>query len=136
MAVMQISHKYTYILFLLSLSPNPPFPPAQVITEHQAGFPVLYSNFPLAIFSTHDSVYRSVLLPPFIPLSPPLPKWMKIEERCNFLHIMHVAFWKNHYLPCKFMVKKKKKLKYFNCRVRVTVFSIFYFCVRKSPVFP
>ena len=38
--------------------------------EHQAGLPVLYSNFSPAIYFTHDSVYMLVLLSPFVPLSP------------------------------------------------------------------
>ena len=48
------------------LSPNPPL---QVITEHQAGLLVLYSNFSPAIYFTHDSVYMLMLLSPFVPLS-------------------------------------------------------------------
>ena len=34
----------------------PPIPPLQVITEHGAGIPVLYSRFPLVIHFIHDSV--------------------------------------------------------------------------------
>ena len=41
--------------------------PLQVITEHQAGLPVLHS-FPRAICFTHGSVYMSVLLSQFYPL--------------------------------------------------------------------
>ena len=58
-----ISHKYTYISCLLSLPPTPPcIPLLQVITEHQAELPVLYSNFPLASYVTHGNVYTPVLL--------------------------------------------------------------------------
>ena len=31
-----------------------------VITEHRAKLPVLYGNFPLAVYFTHGSVYMSV----------------------------------------------------------------------------
>ena len=37
-----------YIPFFLNLLP-PPIPPLQVITEHQAKLPVLYSSFTLAV---------------------------------------------------------------------------------------
>ena len=46
--------------------PHPLIPPLQVITEHRAELPVLYSSFPLAIYVTHGSVYMSVLLSQFI----------------------------------------------------------------------
>ena len=37
--------------------PSPPsMPPVLVVTEHQAGLPVLYRNFSPAISLTHDSV--------------------------------------------------------------------------------
>ena len=52
---MQISHNYIYIY---------------VITEHQAGLPVLYSRFPLATCFIYGNVYISMLLSKFIPLSP------------------------------------------------------------------
>ena len=50
---MQISHNYTYIFSFLSLpSPSYPIPHLKVIIEHEAGLPVLHSNFPLAIYFT------------------------------------------------------------------------------------
>ena len=48
-----------------------PVSPFLVITEHQACLPVLYSNFSLVIYFTHDGVYMSTLLSQFIP--PPHP---------------------------------------------------------------
>ena len=42
---------------LLGLPAQTPTPPFQVVTEHQAEFPVLYSSFPLVIHFTHSSVY-------------------------------------------------------------------------------
>ena len=44
--------------------------PLKVITGCQAGLPLLYSNFSLTIYFTHDSVYMSILLSPFVPLFP------------------------------------------------------------------
>ena len=43
-ATVWLSHKYTYIPSLLSLSSTPAFPPLQVIKEHQAELLVLYSK--------------------------------------------------------------------------------------------
>ena len=42
---MGISHNYTYICPLLSLSSLPLILPLFVVTEHYAGLPVLYSSF-------------------------------------------------------------------------------------------
>ena len=38
------------------------FPPLQVITEHRAEFPALYTSFPLTICVTHGRVYMSVYI--------------------------------------------------------------------------
>ena len=43
-------------------------PHSRVSPPHRAGLPVLYSSFPLALF-THCSVYMSVLLSQFVPPS-------------------------------------------------------------------
>ena len=44
---------YIYSLSLLNLPPNSqPFLPLYVLTELQAGFPVLYTSLPLAIYFT------------------------------------------------------------------------------------
>ena len=51
-------------LSLMSLSPS------RFITEHQAELPVLYSNFPLAVYFIPGSVYMSRLISQFIPPSP------------------------------------------------------------------
>ena len=47
-------HIYVYIYIYL---PSPPPSTLYVITEHQAGFAMLCSNFPLTIYFTHDTVY-------------------------------------------------------------------------------
>ena len=66
------SYTYTYISPSWTSLPPPPIPLIQVITEHQAELPVLYSRFPLASYITHGSVYMSILISQFIP-SPLLP---------------------------------------------------------------
>ena len=58
------NHKYMHVPPLLP--PHPSIPPLQVITEHWAELPVLYSNCLLAVYSTHGSVYISMLLSQFI----------------------------------------------------------------------
>ena len=47
-----------------------PIPHLEVSTEHWIELPVLYSNFPLAIYFTYGNIYVSILLPQFIQLSP------------------------------------------------------------------
>ena len=47
-----------------------PIPTLWVVTECQAGRPVLHSSFSLAVYFTHGSVDMSVLLLQFIPPSP------------------------------------------------------------------
>ena len=64
-----ISHTYLYI----PLPPKPPshlpIPTRQVITEHWAEPPVLYSSFPLAVF--HMVVYIHVIAN--LPIHPTMP---------------------------------------------------------------
>ena len=62
----------SHIPSLLRLPPTLPIPPLQVVTKHQADFPVLCGCFPLAIYFTFDIVYMSMPLSHFIPayLSP------------------------------------------------------------------
>ena len=66
-----ISHTYTHVPCLLNLPTSPPpIPLPKVVTEHQDELPVLYSNFPLAIYVTHCNVYISMLLSQLLPPSP------------------------------------------------------------------
>ena len=53
-----------------------------IITEHQTGFPVLYSGFPLPIYFPRGSVYMSMLLSLFI-----LPYPSLVESTSPFLHL-------------------------------------------------
>ena len=54
----QISHIYMYP-FPLKLTTHTLILRLYVVTEHQAGLPVLYSSFPLAIYFTHGSARQS-----------------------------------------------------------------------------
>ena len=66
-----VNRKYIYAL-PQSLSPAPhPISPFQVITEHRAELPMLYSRFPLITCFTRDSVHKSLLLSQFVSASPP-----------------------------------------------------------------
>ena len=68
-----ISHRYTHVPSLLSLSPTShPIPLLSRVREHQVRAPVCHTANPhwLSVFTRGD-VYVSVLLFEFIPLSPP-----------------------------------------------------------------
>ena len=73
-----ISYMYTYIPSHIELPSHLNWtelnfhlhPPIQVITEHWAELRVLCSSFPLASSFIHGSVYMSMPLSQFIPLSP------------------------------------------------------------------
>ena len=63
--------KYTYASSLSNLLPSPhPIWPLWVSREQLVELPVLYSNFPLAIYFTYGNVYVLMLLSQFIPLYP------------------------------------------------------------------
>lgn len=68
-----ISRNYLYLLSLLSVSsvlPHP-IPPLYVVTEHQAGLPVLFSSFLLTVYFTPASVFISISISQFVTSSPP-----------------------------------------------------------------
>ena len=58
------------ICFFPIKAPSQPIPPLYVVTEHQVEFPMIISNFPLAICFTNGNLYISLLLSQFIPPSP------------------------------------------------------------------
>ena len=63
-----ISYMYTYMSSLLDVPPTPhPIPPTQVITEHWAELPMLYSRFPLS------DTWSCIQVNPNLPISPTLP---------------------------------------------------------------
>ena len=62
-----ISHNFIYLSHSFWASLFSPNPTTQVITESQAGVPVLHSNLPLTVYFTQDIVNTSVLLSQFIP---------------------------------------------------------------------
>ena len=95
-------HMYMYIyIYPLPLGPpSPHIPPIQVITEHQAELPVLYSRFPLTICFTHGSVYMSILISQFVtPSSSPLVSTCLFSMSsslllsCKYFHLYH-------FIPC------------------------------------
>ena len=47
-------------------APSQPILPLQVVTEHQVEFPILISNFPLAVCFTNGNIYSSLLLSQFL----------------------------------------------------------------------
>ena len=61
---------YPHISSLLPLPPTLPIPLLQVVTEQRADLPVLCGCFPLAIYFTFGSVYRSMPLCHFVPAYP------------------------------------------------------------------
>ena len=65
-----ILYIYPHISSLLPLPPTLPFPPLQVVTKHQAELPVLCGCFPLAIYFTFGSIYKSMPLSHFVPAYP------------------------------------------------------------------
>ena len=99
---MQISHNFICVcvcvyVYVSVSSPSwasfpSPFPPLQVIAEHQAGLPVLCSSFPLAMCFTHDSMYMSVLLPQFVLL---------LALLCPQVHSLHLHL---HFFPVNWYI--------------------------------
>ena len=65
-----MNQSQVYICFFPIKAPSQPIPPLYVVTEHQVEFPMVISNFPLAICFTNGNVYISLLLSQFIPPSP------------------------------------------------------------------
>ena len=81
---------YLHSSSLLHLPPTLPIPPLQVITKHGADLPVLCGCFPLAIYFTLGSVYKSIELScdPAIPLLGIYPEKTIIQkETCTIMFI-------------------------------------------------
>ena len=57
MLVSAVQHHESVMCIHVSLPSWTFLPPLEVITEHQAGLPVLYSSFPLTAYFTHSTVY-------------------------------------------------------------------------------
>ena len=65
-----ISHRYTYAPFLLNLPPTShPIPPLSVVTEYRFELWVI-QQIPAGCLFTCGNVHVSMLLSPFVPLSP------------------------------------------------------------------
>ena len=61
---------YTCPLAFEPPSHSSSIPPLWLVTEHWVELPVLYNNFPLAIYFTYGDVYVSMLLSQFVPPFP------------------------------------------------------------------
>ena len=80
---------YPYISSLLHLPPTLPIPPLQVVTKHRADLPVLCGCFPLAIYFTFGSIYKSMPLSHFVQLTLPPPRVLKsILYICVFIPVL------------------------------------------------
>ena len=80
---------YPHISSLLHLPPTLPIPPLQVVTKHRADLPVLCGCFPLAIYFTFGSLYKSMPLSHFAPASPsPSPCLKSILYVCVFIPVL------------------------------------------------
>ena len=104
----------------LQLPSFPHFSPLQVITEYQVGLPVLYSNFSPAIYFTQDSVYMSMILSSFIPLSPSVRKIKtNIVYLCMYMESRKMVLRKSYnfsnsinqysHFGCQFLIYKNSK---------------------------
>ena len=61
---------YPCISSLLCPPPTFPIPPLYGVTKHQVDLPVLCDGFPLAIYFTFGSIYKSMPLSYFVPAYP------------------------------------------------------------------
>ena len=96
------NHIYGYI-YIYPLSLEPPshpthIPPFCIVTEHQAGLPVLYISFPLASYLTCGHIYMSMLLSQFIPPFSSLtvstsPFSMSVRNFYSSLLEIRKSFW-------------------------------------------
>ena len=73
---------YPHIPSLLRLPPTLPVPPLQVVTKHRADLPVLCGCFPLAIYFTFGSVYKSMPLSHFVPAYPSPSPCPQVHSLC------------------------------------------------------
>ena len=77
---------YPHISSLLRLPPTLPIPPLQVVTKNQADLPVLCGCFPLAMYFTFGSIYKSMLLSHFVPAYPS-------PSACPQVHSIHLRLY-------------------------------------------
>ena len=77
---------YAHIPSCLHLPPTLPIPPLWVVTKHRVDLPVLCGCFPLAIYFTFSSRYKSMPLSHFVPTYPsPSP--------CPQVHSLHLCLY-------------------------------------------
>ena len=77
---------YPHISSLLHLPSTLPIPPLQVVTKHLADLFVLCSFFPIAIYFTFDSIYKSMPLSHFIPAYPCPSSCPQVHSLCLCLY--------------------------------------------------
>ena len=71
-----------HISFLFCLPPTLHIPPIQVVTKHRADLPVLCGCFPLAIYFTFGSTYKSMPLSHFVPACPTPSLCPQVHSLC------------------------------------------------------
>ena len=103
-----ISHNFMYMSSPSWAFPTP-FHPSGSSTEHQAELPLLYSNFPLASYFTHDSVYMSMLLSQFVLPSP--------SSHCVHLSVLYVYI-------CISSVWRGSSVLFFRLRIYALIYYI------------
>ena len=81
---------YPHISSLLHLPPTLPIPLLQVVTKHRADLPVLCGCFPLAIYFTFGSIYKSMPLSHCVPAYPSPPHVLKsiFYQVCVFIPVL------------------------------------------------
>ena len=77
---------HPHISSLLHLPPILPILPLWVITKHRADLPVLCGCFPLAIYFTFGSIYKSMPLSHFFPAYPSPSPCPQIHSLCLYLY--------------------------------------------------
>ena len=86
----KVNQLYIYIYphnsSLLRLPPTLPIPPLQVVTKHRADLPVLCGCFPLAIYFTFGSIYKSMPLSHFVPAYPSPSLCPQVHSLCLRLY--------------------------------------------------
>ena len=119
---------YPHISSLLSLPPNLPTPPLQVVIKHGADLPALCGCFPLAIYFTFGSIYVNATLSPHrslpFPLlvsSSPFSTSASLFLSCPQVRQNHLCFFRLHIYVCQHMVFAFLFLTYFTLYDRLQV---------------
>ena len=118
---------YPHMPSLLYLPPTLPIPPFQVVTKHQADLPVLSGCFPLAIYFTFRSIYKSMTLSHFIPGYPSTSLCPQVHSLCPCLYsypaprFIRTIFFLDSLYMCQHTVFVSLFLTYFTLYDRLQV---------------